>query len=137
MSKNKGGRPTVVTPDVLAKLNDAFAFCYSDIEACLYAGISVDALYDYQKKNPQFAKRKEMLRKTPNLKAKKTLVENVGELSQARWWAEHKMSDEFGTKNTIAIEDNTDQGELDEANTALVNEFEEKMRVNYIKAKKK
>ena len=46
MSKNKGGRPTVMTEDVIRKLEDAFAHDLSDTEACLYAGIGRTTLFD-------------------------------------------------------------------------------------------
>lgn len=95
--KEQGGRPTVFTPDVLQKLETAFAYSYSDEEACLYAGISPRALYYYQEKNPEFLQRKQALRLTPNLSAKKELVDGIkGNLEQARWWAQNKMKGEFG-----------------------------------------
>lgn len=88
------GRKTVMTKEVLLKLEDAFAFTYTDEEACLYAGISPDTLYRYQKKNPKFSERKEALRLTPNLKAKKILVTSIeNSLDQSRWWADKKMKD--------------------------------------------
>ena len=72
--KNKGGRPPKIDKTVLTKLEDAFAFTYTDEEASLYAGINPVTLYRYQKKHPEFCKRKEQLRLTPNLAAKKILV---------------------------------------------------------------
>ena len=90
--KNKGGRPSKIDKTVLAKLDDAFAFTYTDEEASLYAGIDPATLYRYQKKNPEFRKRKEQLRLSPNLAAKKVLVEGIAKnIDQSRWWAIHKM----------------------------------------------
>lgn len=90
--KNKGGRPPKITKDVLAKLEDAFRFTYTDEEACLYAGINPSTLYRYQERNPEFSKRKEQLRLAPNLVAKQVLVEGLQKnLEQAKWWATHKM----------------------------------------------
>lgn len=63
--------------DVLAKLREAFAIGASDEEASLYAEISVDALYRYQKINPEFCKEKTMLREKPTLKARQTIVRNL------------------------------------------------------------
>lgn len=40
--KNKGGRPTVVTPEVIAKLIEAFKNDFTQKEACIYACISED-----------------------------------------------------------------------------------------------
>jgi len=42
---NKGGRPTKMTPEVIAKLEYAFAISCTDQQACIYAEISVDTLY--------------------------------------------------------------------------------------------
>lgn len=86
------GRPTKINKDILQKLEDAFSFTYTDEEACLYAGISPRTLYNYQKKNPSFVQRKETLRLTPNLVAKKVLVEGIkNNLEHSKWWATHKM----------------------------------------------
>lgn len=90
------GRPTVMTRETLDKLEVGFTYSYTDAEACLYAGISVDALYKYQRENPAYIKRKEELRLTPNLMAKKVLVEGIkDDTGQARWWAERKIRNDF------------------------------------------
>ena len=127
----KCGRPTVMTKDVLSKLEDAFMFCYTDAEACLYVGISPDTLYEYQKKNPKFAERKTILRLNPNLHAKKELVEGIkGSIDQARWWAKNKMRDEFGEKAIVELQgqvettDKTSVGISD-----AVKAFNEHMRI--------
>ena len=57
-------RPTVMTPEVIAKLEEAFAWGCSDIEACLWADIAPKTLYVYQEKNPEFAQRKAALKET-------------------------------------------------------------------------
>lgn len=55
------GRPTIMTPDIVNKLEQAFSMGCSDLEACLYAGISKQTLYNYQAKNPEFVDRKEKI----------------------------------------------------------------------------
>lgn len=141
MAKNKGGRPTVMTPDVLAKLEDAFLHGLSDKRACQYAGISVDALYAYQEKFPEFSQRKESLKLSPDIIAQVELVKGIkGNLGQARWWAEHKMSDEFSTKTTVAVTDGLDDVDVDPEDLEAAAEFSEKLKQNVIKrrlAKKK
>ena len=102
------GKPTKMTPEVIAKLEDAFTHCFSDKEACLYAGIHPATLYRFQEKYPGYSERKELLRLTPNMAAKKELVTGIkGNLDQARWWASNKMTDDFGPKATPAIQVNT------------------------------
>lgn len=100
-NKNNGaGRPTVMTTDVLGKLEDAFINAFTDEMACLYAGINPDTLYEYCKKNPKFSERKELLKHRPDLTAQKQLVADTNTVAGARWWAEHKM-DDFMPKTKI------------------------------------
>lgn len=88
------GRPSVMTPDVLQKLEDAFSNAFTDEMACLYAGISESTLYAYCAENKDFSERKERLKLTPHLAAQKELVDGIkGNLGQARWFAEHRMPD--------------------------------------------
>jgi len=75
--KSNAGRPTKMTEATVNKLEEAFAFGCSDIEACLFAGISKQCLYNYQHKNPEFIDRKEMLKKTPVMIARKTVVDDL------------------------------------------------------------
>ena len=66
MSKgNKGGRPTVVTKEVLSKLEEAFLLGCTDLEACFAAGIGETTLYRYIEANPEFRERKEALKQRP------------------------------------------------------------------------
>ncbi len=71
------GRPTVMTGDVIGKLEHAFSLGCTDLEACFYAGISKDALYDYQKKEPKFSERKELLKKSPIFKARRKILDHM------------------------------------------------------------
>ena len=71
------GRPTVVTPIIVGKLEEAFAMGCSDEEACLFADINKSTLYDYIKRNPEFADRKENLKKNPVLKARQVLLNHL------------------------------------------------------------
>lgn len=88
--KNKGGRPLKITKEVLQKLEDAFSNAFPDAEACLYAGISPGTLYNYQLKHPEFLERKETLKLSPNLVARKTIVGALSDVNQAWKWIEKK-----------------------------------------------
>lgn len=70
MAKDKGGRPTVMTEEVIRLLEAAFLVGATDLEACVHANISKTALYEYCQKNDEFAERKETLKNQPTLKAK-------------------------------------------------------------------
>ncbi len=88
--KHKGGRPSKMTKDVLTKLEDAFTNAFSDEQACSYAGISIMALFRYETKHPQFRERKAMLKKRPDIRAKQTIVSNLGNPSDAWRWLERR-----------------------------------------------
>lgn len=108
MAKNTGGRPPKVTPAVLVKLEEAFALGCTDLEACFFADISKDALYNYETKNPKFNERKKRLKQRPVLLARQSVItgmEKDGNL--ALKYLERKNKDEFGLKQTTEH-----QGEL-------------------------
>ena len=101
--KNATGRPEVTTPEVVAKLEAAFSWGCTDTEACIHAGISRDSLYEYIKRNPKFADRKEQLKETPNLRARQVL--NIAlqqkDKQTAQWWLERKKKEEFSTRSEV------------------------------------
>nr|DAN37011.1 MAG TPA: Sf6 terminase small subunit gp1, octamer, DNA-binding, CAPS buffer.65A [Caudoviricetes sp.] len=104
-SENKRGRPTIITPEIIAKLEQAFSLGCSDLEACIYADIGKTALYDYQEKNPEFTERKEALKQKLVLKAR-TIVANALEKEDentAKWYLERKARDEFAAKQEVAV----------------------------------
>ena len=75
----KVGRPTKFTPEIIAKLEQAFLLGCTDVEACLYADVSKTALYNYQERNPEFVDRKEVLKSNPIMKARKVIVDALDE----------------------------------------------------------
>lgn len=102
MAKKDTGRPTVMTPETISKLEEAFEWGCSDLEACLHANISKSALYEYQQDHPEFTERKEILKKTPTLRARRTVIKEVatdGDL--ALKYLERKEKDEFSSKSEI------------------------------------
>lgn len=101
------GRPTVLTQEVVQKLEHAFSIGATDIEACFYAGISRGTLYNYQKENPDFLDRKEMLKERQVFKARMVIVQALqdGDKNMAKWYLERKRKDEFATQqiNQVAL----------------------------------
>lgn len=95
------GRPTVMTPEIIAKLEEAFMNAFTDEEACLYADIGTSTLYNYGEKHPEFLERKEQLKKKPNIKAKLNILKslNEGDVKDSQWWLERKSKNEFSTKS--------------------------------------
>lgn len=90
------GRPTIMTPEIISKLEEVFALGGSDEEACFFAGIGKSTLYNYQKENPEFVERKEALKETPILKARRTVVDALKEPNMAFKFLERKRRGEFG-----------------------------------------
>lgn len=103
MSKNPVGRPTVMTQQTIDKIEYVFAMGGTDIEACLYADISHQTLYDYQEKHPEFIERKINLKQTPMLKARTTILKALdSDTNTARWYAERR-DPEFRPKSETDI----------------------------------
>jgi len=68
-----------MTEETVKKLLDAFAYSFTDEEACIYADISKPTLYEYIKKYPEFSNQKELLKSKPNIKAKMNKVKAITE----------------------------------------------------------
>lgn len=94
--KSKGGRPTVMTDEVLLKLEQAYAVGATDIEACFFAEISTKTLYVYQEKNPEFVQRKVALKSNLKFIAKNVLAESIRRdrnSGDAKWLLERRDPD--------------------------------------------
>lgn len=102
----KEGRPTIVTPEVVAKLENAFAQGFTDTDACILAEISRDCLYDYIKRVPSFATKRDALRRRPLLSSVLLINKAIkeGDVATAKWYAERKAKDEFSLKTEATID---------------------------------
>jgi len=101
---NPIGRPTIMTPETIDKLEQAFMMGCSDLEACLFADIGKTTLYNYQNENTDFVERKEKLKENPILLARTSVIkdmQNSGEL--ALKFLERKKKDEFSMKQDLNI----------------------------------
>ena len=112
------GRPTKMTPETIGKLEEAFSMGCTDLEACLFADIEKTTLYKYQQDHPEFINRKEKLKENPVIKARQTILDNLEDPTNARWYLERKKKDEFSqrteseVKTVISFNDMNDK-ELD------------------------
>lgn len=102
-------RPTVMTPEVIAKLEEAFAWGCTDREACLWADIAEPTLYLYQEKHPEFIDRKAALKETPVMLSRKAILQAIkkGNPVTALAYLERKKKDEFSTRteNDIRVKE--------------------------------
>ncbi|NLZ73222.1 MAG: hypothetical protein GX905_05320, partial [Bacteroidales bacterium] len=73
----------------------------SDSEACFYANISKQTLYNYQKEHPEFVDRKEALKEKPILKARQTVVKALDDPKDAQWFLERKRKEEFSFRQEV------------------------------------
>lgn len=71
------GRPSIMTSEVINKLEFAFSIGASDTEACYHAGISHQTLWNYQTKNPEFLENKERLKSKTILLSRIVLLEGI------------------------------------------------------------
>jgi len=113
-------RPTVMTPEILERLRQAFAIGATDEEACAYAKIGTSTLYDYQNANPEFSEEKDQLKKNPILKARQELVKGLeGNPELSLKYLERKLKSEFSTRNELTGKDGTAL----QGNTILMADF--------------
>ena len=99
----KRGRKTVMTPEIIDKLEQAFSMGCSDLEACLHANIGKTTLYNYQNENPEFVERKEQLKEKLVLKARTVIADalNRKDENTAKWYHERKAKNEFSTRQEL------------------------------------
>lgn len=99
------GRPTVMTQDVLTRLQLAFETGASDREATLFAGIDEKTLYNYQEKNPEYVQQKEQWKDKPLFIARQAVIKDIqnGNGDLALKYLERKKKDEFAPKSSIDL----------------------------------
>ena len=108
---NKNGQNTIMTPDLVAKLFEAFAYGLTDAEACLYCGINDKTMYSYFIKHPDQQERKELVKKKPIMRAKLNVVNSIdsGDLDISKWYLERKVKEEFSLKQEYELSNKDDK----------------------------
>jgi hypothetical protein len=105
MKKNtdtKPSPPPCVTPEVVSKLEIAFACGCPVTEACQVAGIARNTYYNFLKARPEYEDRFQALRDKPVLEARKRIAGQIPEDTKtAQWYLERKRPDEFSPKATV------------------------------------
>lgn len=127
--KKKKGRPAAMTDKVLAKIEYAAATGCTVEEIALYSGVSVSCIYDYFKKHPHYKEYIDLLKNTPTLKARETVLKSIeaGDPVTAKWYLERRAPSEFTVKHDITVQsDNVlSIDERSEALSAFLSRFTE------------
>lgn len=93
-----------MTKETLQKLEVAFKLGCPDREACVFAGISPQTLYNYQEKNSEFLEQKHVWKAMPEFKARKAVIDNFDKKPElALKYLEKKLPEEFGAKSQHMI----------------------------------
>jgi hypothetical protein len=101
------GRPTVMTPAIVNKLEEAFAQGFSVANACIWADISKQTYYDYAEKHPDFIDRNKELQQKPLIKSILVINKAIqnNDVGTAKWYAERKAKDEFSLRQELTGKD--------------------------------
>ena len=104
------GRPTVITPEIIDRLEEAFSNGATDLEACFFAKIGKTTLYEYCKDNQDFSERKEALKEMVKYQARKNVIDKIrdGDIAQSNWYLERKAKSEFSTRTELTGDDGKD-----------------------------
>lgn len=118
------GRPTVRTPEVDTKIEQAAALGASYEEIAFYAGIHRNTLYRWAQEDEELKGRIEELQQQPILKARQTVIQSLGDPDRAFRYLERKRKAEFSLRTETDV---TSGGEaLDSATADSVKELSEK-----------
>lgn len=99
-------RKTVMTEQVLEKLEYAFSRGLTDIEACRYAGICRSTLSKYVERHRAFMEIKEMWKQTLRMRAKLNLAEEIVEkknVTLSTWLLERQCPEDFSKNDSLRI----------------------------------
>ena len=101
--KHPGGRPTVMTPEVLNKLSELLRDSCPILIACDNVGISHQTYYDYVNSHPEFLEKIEALKNSTKYlqrrNVRKFLEENDKDMT--KWYGQYGMNEEYGEKKKL------------------------------------
>lgn len=75
--KDKWGRPTVKTPELVRKLEEILKIDWTITEACSYAWISRDTYYRWLEEDSNFSDKMDKARMYMHIESRKTLVKAI------------------------------------------------------------
>jgi len=100
------GRPTVMTIEVIEKIEEELKNGATLAQASFLADISLKTLYNYFKYNPDFKERCELLQGLVGYRARVNLKKKIdtGDIDTSKYWLDRKDK-EFKQKTDITSDD--------------------------------
>ena len=97
-----------ISKEKLLLLRSAFGYGASDEEACAFAEITLNKLYAYQRRYPDYKQQKEAYKRLPELTARKAVVDELSKNPDLSLkYLERKRKHEFSVKTVIDTVDKT------------------------------
>jgi UDP-N-acetylmuramyl tripeptide synthase len=97
LQKQKVGRPSVITEDVVQKLEAALACGYSVNVACYYSGVSRSAFYEHKAMDRAFSDKMRLAEELSTHRARQVILQAIdkGDVKAAMYWLNRKARTEF------------------------------------------
>lgn len=99
------GRPTIMTDEILQKLESVFKLGVTNGVACNYADIAESTFYDHYKKDPVFRRKIDSAKDYARIAAGNVVVDSIvngKDVESAKWWLAKKHSDEFSEPKRLS-----------------------------------
>jgi hypothetical protein len=95
----KAGRPSVISEDIMRKLEAGLATGFSISAACHFAGISTSTFYEHKALNNEFRDRVRWAEEWATYKARQVVLKSIedGCVDTAKWFLSKKARMEFGS----------------------------------------
>ena len=109
LQTNSVGRPTVMTEEVVRKLESILQLGVNDSLACQYAGIGRTAFYEKIKEDEKFANKIQSAKDLVTIAAGQVVTNDIiknKDVASAKWWLERKAPNEFGIKDKPQVQVN-------------------------------
>ena len=89
------GRPTVMTPEVIAKIEEELKNGATLAQSAFLAGISLKTIYNYFGENPDFKERCELLQGLVAYRARVNIKNKIetGDIDTSKYWLDRKDKD--------------------------------------------
>lgn len=103
LEKQKVGRPSVITPEAVQKLEAALAAGFGINAACYFSGVSRSVYYERKATDKEFSDKMRLAEEWSTYKARQVILNaiNEGNVKVAMWYLERKARAEFAANKPI------------------------------------